>query len=416
MLFELLCDLRSCWFPRLVKCCVAVALALCGYTALAFATATDGAVQQSFSRQAEYDIYGLADNFMADPDGFYDFRCSDDNLRALASFNDALSTSASFTFLSIFNQPVPVADFKGGPEFGYSYAMGRGGDEVQLDGSAAFNAKCVQINRAAFEFYGLRVAQGTAPAWSQVDYSQGRVPVLLGSKYAGIYAAGDTFTAGLYGRTMAFEVVGLLEAGSVVSYQGDAAYGLDYSIVVPYPQSFAAMGQVGDGFNGIVLFAYMNGDVAVPKGTSTEALLDDLDRVGLNAGFADFGVAGLCDYSTKMAQVRQLISANAELVAGMVALATGIGCLIVAAADRSICQRRDKRRRVAGLLGRGHEWLRDCFGIEAVWWVLACALVVVAVHVLPYQNSPALLAAVAGLTIACLVDMGVCVVMERRVE
>ena len=94
MLFELLCDLRTCCLPRLVKCGVAVALALCGYTALAFATATDGAVQQSFSRQTEYDIYGLTDSFMTDPDGFYDFRCSDDNLRALASFNDALSTSA----------------------------------------------------------------------------------------------------------------------------------------------------------------------------------------------------------------------------------------------------------------------------------------------------------------------------------
>lgn len=416
MLFELLCDLRTCCLPRLVKCGVAVALALCGYTALAFATATDGAVQQSFSRQTEYDIYGLTDSFMTDPDGFYDFRCSDDNLRALASFNDALSTSASFTFLSMFNQPVPVANFKGGPEFGYSYAVGQGSDEVQLDGSTAFNAKCVQINRAAFEFYDLRVAQGTAPAWSQVDYSQGRIPVLLGSKYAGVYAVGDTFTADLYGRVMTFEVVGLLEAGSVVSYQGDAAYGLDYSIVVPYPQRFAAMGQVGDGFNGIVLFAYVNGDVAVPKGTSAETLLDGLDRMGVATGFADFGVVGLYDYSTKMAQVRQLIAANVELVAGMVTLAMGIGCLIVAAADRSICQRRDKRRRVAELLGCGHEWRRDCTGIETVWWALSCVLTVAAVRVLPYQNSFALLATVAGLAIACLVDMGVCTVMERQAK
>ena len=416
MLFELLCDWKNCWLPRLIKCCVAVALALCGYTALAFAKAADGTVQQSFSRQAEFDIYGLTDNFMSDPDGFADFRRSDDNLRALASFNDTLSTSTSFTFLSIFNQPVPVLDFKGGPEFGYSYAMGQGSDEVQQDGIAAFNAKSVQINQAAFEFYGLRVAQGSVPDWSRIDYSQGRIPVLLGSKYAGVYVVGDTFTASLYFRTMTFEVVGMLEAGSVVSYQGDPAFGLDYSIVVPYPQSFAAMGQVGDGFNGIVLFAYVNGDVAVSRGTSTEALLDELDRMGVETGFADFGVVDLCDYSTKMAQVRQLIASNVGLVAGMVALAVGIGCLIVGAADRSIWRRRGKRRRVAALLGSGREWRRECLGVDAAWWALACTVTVAAVRALPYQNTSALLVALAGLAIACLVDVGVCAIWERRAE
>lgn len=416
MLFEFLCDLKSCWLPRLVKCGVAVTLALCGYTALAFASAADGAVSQSFSRQAQFDIYGLADTFMSDPDAFYDFRQSEDGLRALASFNDGLSTSGLFTFLSIFNQPVPVLDFKGGPEFGYAYGMGRGTDKVELADGAALNAKSVQMNRAAFEFYGLRVSAGTEPSWSGVDYAQGKVPVLLGAKYNGVYSPGDVLAVSFYGRAMTFEVAGLLESGSSVMFMNDPAYGLDYSIIVPYPESFGAMGRLGDGFSGIVMFAYMNGDIAVPKGTQADDLLEELDRLGQSAGFSDYGLAGLYDYSTKMALTRRLIAGNAELVARMALLAAGIGCSIIVAGDWSICRRRENRRRVAALLGCGPECRRVFLGIEAAWWVLAMALVVVGVRLLPYQNAWAFLSAEGALVVASLVDLGVCLAFERRAE
>ncbi len=416
MLFELLCDLKGRWLPRLVKCGVAAALALCSYTALVFASAANGAVSQSFSRQAQFDLYGLADTFMSDPDAFYDFRQSEDDLRALASFNDGLSTCGLFTFLSIFNQPVPILDFKGGPEFGYSYGVGQGTDAVELPDGVALNAKSVQMNRAAFEFYGLRISSGVEPDWSEVDYTRGRVPVLLGAKYNGVYSPGDVLVASFYGHTMAFEVAGLLESGSSVLFMNDPAYGLDYSIVVPYPESFASMGQLGDGFNGIVMFAYLNGDIAVPKGAQVEDLLDRLDCLGQETGFSDYGLAGLYDYSTKMALIRRLIVENVELVARMMVLAAGIGCLVIAAADWSICRYRERRRCVAVLLGRGLECRRAFLGIEVAWWALTMALIALGACLLPYQNVGALFSVEGALVVACLFDLGVCRAFERRAE
>lgn len=414
MLSEFVHDFRRCWPLRIIKCGVAVAISLCVYTVLAFGFSADGAIQQSFSRQDGFDIYSLVDSFMDDPEGFYAFRQNEESLRSLASFNDALSSSSDFVYLSVFDQSVPVFDFKGGAEFGYSYGMGGGSDVIDFDGRSAFNAKAIQINRAAFDFHGLRVAQGGIPSWDDVDWNQTRLPVLLGSAYKSIYTPGDSFVGNLYGRLMTFEVVGLLEEGSSIPYQGNPAFGLDYSISIPYPASFENLASVEDGFGGIVQFAYVNGELAVARGEQTVTLLDALDRIAQSTGFADYGVAGLYDYATKMAQVRQLIGDNIAVVELMTALVACIGCVILVAADFFLASRHLRRRRTAELLGDASMWRREVAGIALLWWAVTAVLSMLLMGALPYRNAAFQFVTLAALLLLALLDTVFSLIQERR--
>lgn len=414
MLEELRYDFRRCWLLRIIKSGTAVAVSLCIYTLLAFGFSADGAIQQSFSRQANFDIYSLVDSFMDNPEGFYAFRQSDEKLRSLAGFDNALSSGADFAYLSAFDQPVPVFDFKGGAEFGYSYGTGSGSDTFDFDGRSAFNAKAIQINRAAFDFNGLQVGQGDSLPWSDVDWNQPSLPVLLGSAYAGIYGLGDSLEGDLYGHLVKFDVVGFLEEGSSILYQGNPVFGIDYSILIPYPASFEGLANAEDSFGGIALFAYVNGELAVARGEQTGTLLDALDRIAQSTGFADYGVAGLYDYATKMAQVRQLIGDNIAAVELMTALVACIGCVILAAADFSLASRHLRRRRTAELLGDASMWRREVAGIALLWWAVTAVLSMLLMGALPYRNAAFQFVTLAALLLLALLDTVFSLIQERR--
>lgn len=414
MLDELWYDLRRCWPLRIIKCGIAAAISLCVYTLLAFAFSADGAIQQSFSRQANFDIYSLVDSFMDNPEGFYAFRQSDEKLRSLAGFDNALSSGADFVYLSAFDQPVPVFDFKGGAEFGYSYGTGSGSDAFDFDGRSAFNAKAIQINRAAFDFNGLQVDQGDSLPWSDVDWNQSSLPVLLGSAYEGVYGLGDSLEGSLYGRSITFEVVGFLEGGSGILYQGNPAFGIDYSILIPYPASFEGLANAEDSFGGIALFAYVNGELAVAKGEQAGVLLDTLDRIAQSTGFDDYAVAGLYDYATKMAQVRQLIGDNVVVAGLMTVLVACVGCVILVAVDLSLASRHLVRRRVAELLGDVNVWWSEVAGIALFWWVVAAALSMLLVGALPYWNPASQFVTLAALLLLALLDTVFSLIQERR--
>ncbi len=415
MLDELICDFKSCWHLRIIKCCIVVTIALCAYMLLSFVASTNGAIKQSFSRQADYDIYSLVDSFMDDPEGFYAFRQDREKLSSLARFDEGLSSSGCFTFLSVFDQPVTVFDFKGGEEFGYSYGMGYGSDVIDYGGRSAFNAKAVQLNRAAFDFYGLRVAKGASLPWGDADWNEPNLPVLLGSAYVGAYDLGDILEGDLYGQSMRFEVMGFLEEGSSILYQGNPAFGLDYSIVIPYPSSFEELANLEGSFGGIALFAYVNGELAVAKGTQASVLLDALDRISADSGFDGYGVAGLYDYSTKVTQIRQLIEDNVATVGLMGALLLGVGCVVLAAANSALASGHSGRRRLAEILGVADVWQREATGMTLLWWCATIALTMLLTGWLPYQNLAFRFMILGALLLAALIDTGFCLIQERRV-
>ena len=213
---------------------------------------------------------------------------------------------------------------------------------------------------------------------------------------------------------MTFEVVGLLEEGSSIPYQGNPAFGLDYSISIPYPASFENLASVEDGFGGIVQFAYVNGELAVARGEQTGTLLDALDRIAQSTGFADYGVAGLYDYATKMAQVRQLIGDNIAVVELMTVLVACIGCVILVAADFFLTSRHLRRRRTAELLGDASMWRREVAGIALLWWAVTAVLSMLLMGALPYRNAAFQFVTLAALLLLALLDTVFSLIQERR--
>lgn len=396
------------------KCAVLSVIALCVYTLVAFSTSSEGAVRQSFERQAEYDLLSLADAFMTDPEGFYEFRQNGEGLQALSRFDDLLTSSTSFGFLSLFDQPVPVLEFKGGPEFGASYGRGAMSDVTDMNGELAFNAKAMQINKQAYDFYGIEVSKGNGIAWSDVDYRGMRIPVLLGAAYESVYLPGDVLAGSFYGRNATFEVKGILERGSTVAYLGDPAYALDYSIVIPYPASFDGFATVGDGFDGILLFAYVNGEVAVKRGTETSKVLDELDSISRQSGFESYEMVGLYDYSTMYSHVRRLISENLDLSKRIVALVALLGFGVIVSFDWALASRRTRRGEVALLLGESLDWRRTLALISVVWWGLSAALSICLVWALPYHNIVAGMTLAPVLLVECVLDLACGVFFARR--
>lgn len=396
------------------KCAVLSAIALCVYTLAAFSASSEGAVRQSFDRQAGYELLSLADAFIDDAEGFYQFRQDEEGLRALSRFNDLLTSNRSLGFLSLFDQPVPVLDFKGGAEFGESYGRENASDAVVVDDEPAFNAKAVQINQQAYDFYGIEVSEGSGIAWSNVDYQGMRIPVLLGAAYESVYLPGDVFSGSFYGRNATFEVKGILERGSTVAYLGDPAYALDYSILIPYPASFESFATTEDGFGGILLFAYVNGEIAVEKGTETPKVLDELDSISRQSGFESYEIVGLYDYSTKYSHVRRLISENLDLSKRIVALVALIGFGVIASFDWVLAVRRARRSGVALLLGESLSWRRTLVLISAIWWCLSAALSACLVWMLPYRNVEAGMTLAPVLLAECLLDLACGIFLLER--
>ena len=396
------------------KCAVLSAIALCAYTLAAFSVSSEGAVRQSFDRQAGYELLSLADAFIADAEGFYQFRQDEEGLRTLSRFNDLLTSNLSFSFLSLFDQPVPVPGFKGGVEFGEAYGRENASDAVVVDGKPAFNAKAVQINKQAYDFYGIEVSEGSGIAWSNVDYQGMRIPVLLGAAYESVYLPGDVFSGSFYGRNATFEVKGILERGSTVAYLGDPAYALDYSILIPYPASFESFSMSEDGFDGILLFAYVNGEIAVEKGIETSEVLDELDSISRQSGFESYEIVGLYDYSTKYSHVRRLISENLDLSKRIVALVALLGFGVIVSFDWALASRRTRRGEVALLLGESLDWRRTLALISVVWWGLSAALFICLVWALPYHNIVAGMTLAPVLLVECVLDLACGVFFARR--
>ena len=396
------------------KCAVISIVALCAYTLAAFSASSEGAVRQSFERQAGYDLLSLADAFVTDAEGFYQFRQNEDGLCALSRFDDLLTSSPSLGFLSLFDQPVPLVDFKGGVEFGESYGCGNMSDVVAVGEESAFNAKAMQMNRQAYDFYGIEVSEGDGIAWDCVDYRGMKIPVLLGAAYESVYLPGDVFAGSFYGRNATFEVKGILRRGSTVAYLGDPAYALDYSIVIPYPASFENFAAVGDGFDGILLFAYVNGEIAVERGVETSRVLDELDSISRQSGFESYEIVGLYDYSTKYSHVRKLISENLDLSKRIVTLVALIGFGVIVSFNWILAVRRACRGEVAMLLGEGLSWRRTLILISIIWWCLSATLAACLVWTLPYHNVEAGMTLVPVLLVECVLDLACGVFLARR--
>ncbi|MFJ4106621.1 hypothetical protein [Oerskovia enterophila] len=322
---EVLIDLRRNVVPISVKVVVLALFFLIVATVASFATSVSSAISSAFSEETEVDLFGVVDT-LTDPDAFYAFRQSTRSIQQLGAFYDGLNTSDDLTLLSAFDQQIPVQDFRGGDEFDPGY-----GNELSLtdeyvdatSGSVVEDVRAMQMNRQALEFYDIEVASGTSIDWGTVDYPGGKVPVLLGSAYEGVYQVGERLSGSLYLRPMEFEVVGILRQGSAMFYKGEMNTYLDSAMIVPYPESLTEIGSLDQEFLGILSFAMINADVASGGGTGFDGVADELRQISMRTGFEDYSLIGVPTYLIQFGLMRQLIVDNRGLLVVVLALLAG---------------------------------------------------------------------------------------------
>lgn len=380
---------RGTWLATLAKVVIITVLAVTVYNVTSFGQSSRDAVNRSFASSAKVNFYGLSDQ-LADPEQFEEYRSSSENIRKIARFYDDVRADDRLKVLSVFDQSLPVADFRGDESFEYGYGteIGTQGphDEEGL-GTDVVNVKSVQMNQAAFDFYNLTTESGVAPKWDEVDYTTDSVPILLGANYRHVYEIGDSLRGDYYSQIAEFTVVGFLEADSSVFYQNTINFFIDDAVVIPYPPTIVDFPESESYFYGILAFAMINANVAASTDMSSDAVLSALQVAAAQSGFHEFALIGVPAYITQFGLVRSLITDNLGLLVAIeIVLALGAG-VVIAALTRRNHRRRGQRVRTQWALGWSPERLkRTAIATVAVEYALVGALLAFIIRLLPNQD------------------------------
>ncbi|WP_159572021.1 hypothetical protein [Curtobacterium sp. 18060] len=407
---ELLNDLRSNWTIIVAKIVLIVLLALCWYNVASFTQSTSQAVTQGLSTVADADLYTVIDDL--DPEAFEAIRRDERALDAVASFVDRIDDEPGFRFISSYDQPVTVQDFRGDDRFdvGYGTEYTLNGKYQDESGRSVQDIKSIQLNETAFEFAGLSVQDGKPIDWDAVDWASGRIPVLLGNEYRGVYELGQRLTGSVILQEQELEVVGFLEPDSAMYFRGEANHYLDDTVIVPYPPTLAgldraALDRLDPELFGRLVFQVLNADLAVDRSLDFGGVVARLDEIGDDTGFGSCTLLGVPTYLVQLSLVRQLIQDNMVLVTALlVVLTAGVG-IITAFLDRLLHHRRAPVARVHHLLGKSPNRTNRLFRASRLTeYAAAFGLFLATSAVLPNDSATARFGAGTILLLWCVVD------------
>lgn len=399
-------DLRRNGLIIAVKA-VIVVLFLAGlYSTASFSESTESAVDQSFSSSNDQNLYRLTD-MLTDDDDFQSFRRGIDKVATVGNFYNALNESNQVTLISSNAQPVPISDFRGGENFD-AWAESdytSGGFYVDpTTGKDTLDVRSMQMNDHAFDFAHLTLQEGEMPEPEQINYSTGKIPVLLGANYSGVYELGDELEGQFYAQPFTFQVSGFLKSDSSMYYQNTINFFLDDYLIIPYPPMFKAPTEESLDFEGILSFQMINSDFAAPKSLSSDEVISHIDMIGRDTEFTNYALIGVPQYLTQFSLTRTLLIDNARLV-GLLQLALGAGCALVLTVFGVFAYRR--RRAVMDVRWKigetGVRLQKSMASMVLVEWVVIAVLFALVYHALPNTGSAditwiALLIAVVAVT------------------
>ncbi|TCU43202.1 hypothetical protein [Curtobacterium sp. PhB146] len=407
---ELLNDLRSNWTIIVAKIVLIVLLALCWYNVASFTQSTSQAVTQGLSTVADADLYTVIDDL--DPEAFEAIRRDERALDAVASFVDRIDDEPGFRFISSYDQPVTVQDFRGDDRFdvGYGTEYTLNGKYQDESGRSVQDIKSIQLNETAFEFAGLSVQDGKPIDWDAVDWASGRIPVLLGNEYRGVYELGQHLTGAVILQAQELEVVGFLEPDSAMYFRGEANHYLDDTVIVPYPPTLAgldraALDRLDPELFGRLVFQVLNADLAVDRSLDFGGVVARLDGIGDETGFRSYTLLGVPTYLVQLSLVRQLIQDNLLLVTALlVVLTAGVG-LITVFLNRLLHHRRAPVAHVHHLLGKSPDHTSRLFRPSRLTeYIAAFGLFLATSAVLPNDSATARFGAGTALLLWCVAD------------
>lgn len=247
-------------------------------------------------------FYTIVDSFYK-PEEFLEYRQSPDNINKIGDFYNSLSNSSGFIFLSAFSQPIPIENFSGDDKFLYN------SEEFQnKHKNFPMNVKSLQLNQSAFEFYKLKITKGNGFKWDNINYDSGKIPVLLGSNYEGVYEIGDTFIGNYYSKDFKFIVKGFIEPNSFIYYKGNPEFYIDEYVLIPYPKKIKPVVDSDFKFEGILYFAMINGDLS--SNSSKDELLNEIKEISNKTNFSNFSIVGLPELALKYSEMVSVINKN----------------------------------------------------------------------------------------------------------
>lgn len=347
---ELLYDLRLGLFLRVARSVLLGTLLAVTYCLASFSASAVGLFKTSLRDGAEHEFVSITDTLgMVE---FQGYKGDLDGIGRVQGFYNALSHDLSGgTYLSIFGQPIavrhsePIRDFAV-VAFGWSWDPCPYEDKVL--GGLAYDVPAVQLDKNAWDFYGLRLADGSGKVdWAAVTYEADTCqPVVLGSGYSRLYKVGDRIDAWFYTRPLTFEVVGFLEERSAVFYKGDFNYSLDEMVVIPYPLRLDSVKRgVGDDedFNRALAFAMVSGDIALDEGSSPDSVANELALIGQRTGFTSYALLGTPEYLIQFRLIRNLVLSNVSLVVCTLALLAAVLLGLATVVSWQLSSQRERR-------------------------------------------------------------------------
>lgn len=318
-------------------------------------------------------LYTVTDSLL-DPKRFSEYRENVDNINKIGNFYNLMSTS--FDFLSMFHQPIPVENFRGGNQFIYNSDF-----ILEKENVLPLNIKCFQINQAAFNFYKLKLWKGDELPWHDIDYNNLKIPILMGFDYKGIYEIGDSFVGNFYSKNFEFVVTGLLNPNSFVHYKGNPEFYLDQYIILPYPEECKPIYTSDFFFEGILYFAMINGDLA--SESSEDNIIHKIKQIADETDFNEFTVIGLPEFSTKHSEMISVIKENRKLLYNsVVLLSLLIGFVQYGIAQMILAKKKDvyKAYWLIGYSGYREIYLRDISISYPCALILANILLIILFH------------------------------------
>ncbi|RZU62924.1 ABC transporter permease [Zhihengliuella halotolerans] len=403
---ELIFDLRRNWAILGGKAAVWALLVLTVFNVSSFTSSSNAAVDQSFSQDADVNMYGIVD-MLAEPDAFDEFRHSRENLEQLGDFYNELNANKEFDLLSAFASALPLRDFPGDTAFQHGY-----GDEMTVngpfegpDGNTVLDVKSMSINRAAFDFYRLEVAEGRVFDWDAVDYSSGTVPVLLGSSYSDLYEVGDLIDGYLWFEPRQFEIAGILDERASMYYQGELNQYLDHYVLIPYPSVLGDFAADEQSLAGMLYFEMINANVAAPKELSADQVLREIAAASEASGFDQYSLLNLPTYLVQFSLVKSVIQGNAALVQAIGAMLF-LGVVVASGfANWQLMRRRRNKTLVFLRLGRSQHAISRMFVRSSmIGYGLTFLATAVAVRMVPASSSGALFTALWVFVLLVVLD------------
>lgn len=257
---------------------------------------------------AGYNRYTIRDTLLGD-DEFYFFRTDKQKLNTLVQFYNSLYNSSDVNLLTTFNQPIFINGFDKGAEFFYHQHP----VETRNASGLVTAVKSFQMNQKAFEFYNLRLEEGSQFDWDGVLLSKDKPnPIILGSRYRNHYRIGDKIIADFYSSGVEFQVQGFLAEDSYVYFKENPEFYLDDYMIIPYPDLLSEVTGPDFSMEGILYFAMLNSQFVTSL--SQQEVIQMIQNRAHQSGFMAFTIVEIDDFAMKYSRLLSIIREQSLLL------------------------------------------------------------------------------------------------------